>query len=58
MTPRAAELRRKLQTICFSGGEIGQKKVAVVMKKIEQEQAPIPGVFQEPQNSRIFSRRV
>ena len=33
MTTRAAELRTKLQTICFSGGEIEQKKVAVVMKK-------------------------
>ena len=54
MTSRAAELRTKLQTICFSGAEIEQKKVAVVHEKIEQEQAQIPGVFQEPQNSRMI----
>ena len=47
MTTRATELRTKLQTICFSRGEIEMKKVAVVMKIIEQDQIP---VFQEPQD--------
>ena len=32
MTSRAAELRTKLQTICLSGGEIEQKRFAVVTK--------------------------
>ena len=67
MTSRAAELRTKLQTICFSGGEIEQKKVAVVTKKLNKNKHKfqeffrslrIPGFSLGGSNFQEFSRSV